>query len=343
MLLEHLMQVRQTRSLSLGRRPFLAMLGGALLSVSGTHNVAAQSAWPERPVRLVVASAAGGNADVVARLLAAELEKTWKQPVVIENLAGASGMQGTEAVSKAAPDGYTLLVGTSSQLVFNMATFDPMPVDLPKTLRGVAMMNKVPLVLLVNKDDPATTMQEYIARLKASPAKASYGSGPQGTTTHVVGLLWAKAAGLDVTHIPYRAGSEGLRDLMAGRLSHQFDVAVTAIPQVQSSALKALAVTSRSRLASLPDVPTVIEAGIKDFEGSTWNSIAAPAGTPQPTVMKINRDVAATLAQPAIRDRLIALGSEISPVSTPAEVDAFYAKEREIWIPIVRDASKPRT
>ena len=224
-----------------------------------------------------------------------------------------------------------------------MATFDPMPIDLPNTLRGVVMMNKVPLVLLVNKDDPAKTMQDYVARLKGSPTKASYGSGPQGTTTHVVGLLWARAAGLDVTHIPYRAGSEGLRDLMAARLSHQFDVAVTAIPQVQSGALKALAVTSRTRLASLPDVPTVMEAGIKDFEGSTWNSIAAPAGTPQTVVDKINRDVAAALAQPGIRERLVALGSEISPASSPAEVDAFYAKEREIWIPIVRDASKPRT
>ncbi len=234
-------------------------------------------------------------------------------------------------------------MGTSSQLVFNLATFDPMPVDLPKTLRGVVMMNKVPLVLLVNKDDPAKTMQEYIIRSKASSAAANYGSGPQGTTTHVVGLLWARAAGLNVNHIPYRAGSEGLRDLMAGRLSHQFDVAVTAIPQVQSGALKALAVTSRSRLASLPDVPTVIESGLKDFEGSTWNSIAAPHGTPPAIIEKVNRDVATALAQPAIRERLLALGSEISPASTPAEVDAFYGKEREIWIPIVRDVSKPKS
>lgn len=327
-----------------GRRLFLAsvFLAGVVAGMP-SNKASAQATWPDRPVKLIVASAAGGNADVIARLIAAELEKNWKQPVVIENLAGASGMQGTEAVSKATADGYTLLVGTSSQLVFNMATFDPMPVDLPKTLRGVVMMNKVPLVLLVNKDEPARTMQEYITKLKATPGILKYGSGPQGTTTHVVGMLWAKAAGVDVGHIPYRAGSEGLRDLMAGRLSHQFDVAVTAIPQAQSGTLKPLAVTSRSRLASLPDVPTVIEAGLNDFEGSTWNSVAAPSATPQAVVDKVNRDVTAVLAMPAIRERLVALGSEISPASSPAEVDAFYAKERAFWIPIVRDAAKPKT
>jgi tripartite-type tricarboxylate transporter receptor subunit TctC len=296
--------------------------------------------WPSQPIRIVVASAAGGNADVVMRLLAPELEKRLGRPLVIDNLPAASGMQGTEAVAKSLADGHTLLVGTSSQLVFNLALFEPMPFDLVGSLRGVAMINSVPLVMLVNNNDPARTMQEYVSRAKASPVRLQYGSGPRGTTTHIVGLMWARAVGAEVEHVPYKAGSEGLRDLMAGRISHQFDVAVTAIPQVQGKALRALAVTGRTRLSALPEIPTVQEQGVSGFTGYTWNSIAAPAATPQPIVDRINREVAAVLALPPIRDRLAALGSEFSSPLSPAQVDAFYASERKLWVPLVRETNK---
>lgn len=300
----------------------------------------AQPAWPTRPVRVVVASAAGGNADVVMRLIAPELEKRIGQPVVVDNLPAASGMQGTEAVAKAEPDGHTLLLGTASQLVFNLALFDPMPFDLVGSLRGVAMVNSVPLVMLVNNNEPARTMADYIARLRAAPGRFQYGSGPRGTTTHIVGLMWARAAGVDVQHVPYKAGAEGLRDLMAGRISHQFDVAVTAIPHVHGQALRALAVTGRTRLTALPDVPTAQEAGLPGFEGYTWNSIAAPVKTAQPIVERVNREVSAVLAMPAIRERLAAFGSEFAKPRSPAEVDAFYAAERKLWLPLVREANK---
>jgi tripartite-type tricarboxylate transporter receptor subunit TctC len=299
-----------------------------------------QPAWPAKPLRVVVASAAGGNADVVMRLIAPELEKRLGQPLVIENLPAASGMQGTEAVARAEPDGHTLLVGTSSQLVFNIALFDPMPFDLVGGLRGVALLNAVPLMLMVNKDEPAKTMQEYIARLRGSPGKFLYGSGPQGTTTHVVGLMWARAAGVDLRHVPYKAGAEGLRDLMANRLSHQFDVAVTAIPHLQSGALRALATTGRTRLAAAPDVPTVAESGLKGFSGYTWNSIAVPAKTPQSIVDRLNREFASVLMVPALRDRLAALGSEFFDAMDPAQVDRFYATERAQWVPLVRETNQ---
>lgn len=303
----------------------------------------AQANWPTKPLRVIVASAAGGNADVVMRLMAPELEKRLGQPLVIENLPAASGMQGTEAVAKADPDGHTLLVGTSSQLVFNLALFDPMPFDLVGSLRGVALLNAVPLMMMVNKDEPAKTMQDYIARAKGAPGKLLYGSGPQGTTTHIVGLMWARAAGVDVRHVPYKAGAEGLRDLMAGRISHQFDVAVTAIPHLQGGALRALATTGRTRLAATPDVPTAAEAGLKGFSGYTWNSIAAPAKTPQAVVDRLNREFAAVLMVPALRDRLAALGSEFFDAMDPAQVDRFYAAERAQWVPLVRETNqKPR-
>lgn len=269
---------------------------------------------------------------------AAEWEKRLGQRIVLEAMPQNSGMRATEMVSGAAADGHTLLVGTSSQLVFNMATFDPMPVDLPKTLRGVAMMNAVPMILTVKADNPARTMQDYVASLKASPGKVQYGSGPLGTTTHVTGMLWARAAGVQIEHVPYNAGSDAMKDVIAGRLVHMFDVAVTAIPQIRSGMVRGLAITSRERSAAAPDIPTVAEAGLAGFEAQTWNSIAAPIGLPQAIADRINADIAAVLAMPPVRERLDALASSYFPCWKPGEVDAFYAAERAKWIPVVRQA-----
>ncbi len=320
------------------RRVWVSAAAATALSAWAVPPVWA-SAWPTQPVRLVVASSAGGNADVVTRLLAPEIERRLGQPVVVENMPAASGMQGTEAVANAT-NGHTFLVGTASQLVFNLALFDPMPFDLVGSLRGAAMINKVPLVLLVNNDNPAHSMRAYVEALKARPGQLAYGSGPSGTTTHITGLLWARTVGVNVRHVPFRAGSEGLRELQAGRLSHQFDVAVTAIAQVQSRALKPLAVTGKQRLSALPDVPTVAELGYPDFTGYTWNSIAAPRNTPDAVVLRMNQVIADVLQVPDIRQRLEGFGSEFSQAMTPAQVDAFYAEERRVWIPLVREASR---
>lgn len=316
-------------------RRWVLAAGAAALAAPA---VRAQGAWPTQPIRLVTASAASGNAYIVAQIIAAELEKRLGQRIVLEAMPQNSGMRATEMVSGAAPDGYTLLVGTSSQLVFNMATFDPMPVDLPKTLRGVAMMNAVPMILTVKADNPAKTMQEYIANLKANPGKVQYGSGPLGTTTHVTGMLWARAAGVQIEHVPYNAGSDAMKDVIAGRLGHMFDVAVTAIPQLKGGAVRGLAITSRERSPAAPDIPTVAEAGLAGFEAQTWNSIAAPAALPQDIALKINSEISAVLAMPAVRERLVALASSFFPHWAPAEVDAFYAAERTKWLPIVRQA-----
>jgi tripartite-type tricarboxylate transporter receptor subunit TctC len=317
------------------RRTFL--LGSAGI-VSMPALVRAQANWPSQPIRLVTASAASGNAYIVAQIIANELEKKLGQRLVLEAMPQNSGMRATEMVSNATPDGYTLLVGTSSQLVFNMATFDPMPVDLNKTLRGVTMMNAVPMILVVKADHPAKTMQEYIAYLKANPGNIQYGSGPLGTTTHVTGMLWARAAGVSVEHLPYNAGSEAMKDVMAGRLGHMFDVAVTAIPQLKGGMVRGLAITSAQRSAAVPDMPTVAELGLTGFEAQTWNSIAAPAGLSQMITDRLNKEVKAVLAMPEVRKRLDDLASTYFPDWSPAEVDAFYARERTKWIPVVRQA-----
>lgn len=317
------------------RRQLIIGTGAALLAPTALR---AQTAWPSQPIRLVTASAASGNAYIVAQIVAAELEKRLGQRIILEAVPQNSGMRATEMVSTAAPDGYTLLVGTSSQLVFNMATFDPMPVDLPKTLRGVAMLNAVPMILTVKADNPARTMSDYIAALKAAPGKTQYGSGPLGTTTHVTGMLWARAAGVEIEHVPYTAGADAMKDVIAGRLGHMFDVAVTALPQLKAGAVRGLAITSASRSAAAPDIPTVAEQGLPGFEAQTWNSIAAPAGLPQPIAERINAEVAAVLASPEIRKRLEDLASSFYPAWKPAEVDAFYTSERAKWIPVVRQA-----
>lgn len=327
-----------TQKNQLTRRTFAGGLAGAAATVMAAPMLRAQSGWPNQPIRLVTASAASGNAYIVAQIIAAELEKRLGQRIVLEAMPQNSGMRATEMVSSAQPDGHTLLVGTSSQLVFNMATFDPMPVDLPKSLRGVAMMNAVPMILTVKADNPAKTMQEYIANLKANPGKVQYGSGPLGTTTHVTGMLWARAAGVQIEHVPYNAGSDAMRDVIAGRLGHMFDVAVTAIPQLKSGAVRGLAITSRERSQAAPDIPTVIEAGLPGFEAQTWNSIAAPAALPQSIAERINSEVQAVLREPAVRERLVGLASSFFPAWKPAEVDAYYAAERAKWIPVVRQA-----
>lgn len=324
----------------MNRRRFVVG-AGAVLSAAGLGIPAiarAQSAWPNQPIKLVTASAASGNAYIVAQVVASELEKRLSQRIILEAVPQNSGMTATETISNAAPDGYSLLVGTSSQLVFNMATFDPMPVDLTKTLRGVALINAVPLILCVKADNPAKTMTEYVDYLKANPGKVQYGSGPLGTTTHIAGMLWAKAAGVDVGHVPYKAGSEAMQDVIAGRLGHLFDVAVTAIPQLQSGAVRGLAITSAERSSAAPDIPTVEEQGVAGYVAQTWNSIAAPAGLPQEIADRLNTEVAAVLAQPEVRTKLESLASIFFPAQKPADVDAFYAAERDKWIPIVREA-----
>ncbi len=324
----------------MNRRRLMTGAGSAIAAwaIARPAVLRAQGAWPNQSIRLVTASAASGNAYIVAQIIAAELEKRLGQRIILEAVPQNSGMRATEMISTAAPDGYSLLVGTSSQLVFNMATFDPMPVDLNKTLRGVAMMNAVPLILCVKADAPAKSMAEYVAYLKANPKKVQYGSGPLGTTTHVAGLLWARAAGVELEHVPYNAGSDAMKDVIAGRLGHVFDVAVTAIPQIKSGAVRGLAITSVSRSAAAPDIPTAAEQGLAGFEAQTWNSIAAPAGLPQAIVDRLNAEVSATIASAEVRKKLEELASTFYPAWSPAEVDAFYAAERTKWIPIVRQA-----
>ncbi len=317
------------------RRAFLAatLATPAVLSL----RPARAAAWPAAgPIRLIVASAAGGNADVVARIVAAEMEPALGQRIVVENLPAASGMRATETVSKATPDGYTLLVGTSSQLVHNIALFDPLPVDITTTLKGVAMMNEVPMILCVRNEETARTLPAFVERLKAEPGRNSYGSGPAGTTTHITGALFLQRIGATVEHVPYPSSAQALRDMIAGRLAFVFDPSLTGVAQVKGGAVRTFGVAAPTRLAAIPDVPTLAEAGLPDFVSQTWNTIAAPAGTPAEIVGRLNALVNGVVQSAAVKTRLEELGSIVPAAMTPAQVDAYYARERATWIPVVR-------
>ena len=316
------------------------LLGSALAApfLSFLPRAAHATEWPAAgPIRLVVAQGGGGNADVVARILVEALEPVLGQSILVENNGTASGMRATEDVSNAAPDGYTLLVGTSSQLVHNIALFEPLPVDIENTLRGVAMINEVPMVMCVPADSPDADLAALTARLQADPASFQYGSGPAGTTTHISGALFLQRIGAEgVVHIPYPRSPEAMVDLVAGRLSFVFDPSLTAIGQVQGGAVRPMGVSAPVRLAALSDVPTMGEAGLPDFVSQTWNTISAPAGTSDEIVMALNGMINEIVQADAMRARLEELSSIVPAAKTPAEVDAYYAAQREIWIPVVR-------
>lgn len=323
------------------------LLGAALAApfLSLLPRTARASAWPAAgPIRLVVAQGGGGNADVVARILVEALEPVLGQSIIVENNGTASGMRATEDVSTAEPDGYTLLVGTSSQLVHNIALFDPLPVDIANTLRGVAMINEVPMVMCVPKDSPDADLAALTARILADPAAAQYGSGPAGTTTHISGALFLQRIGADgVVHIPYPRSPEAMVDLIAGRLSFVFDPSLTAIGQVQGGAVRALGVAAPVRLPALADVPTMDEAGLPGFVSQTWNTISAPAGTPEQIVTTLNTMINELVQSDGMRARLEGLASIVPAAKTPAEVDEYYVQQREIWIPVVRDTGVKQT
>lgn len=322
------------------------LLGSALAApfLSVLPRAARAAAWPAAgPIRLVVAQGGGGNADVVARILVEALEPKLGQRILVENNGSASGMRATEDVSNAAPDGYTLLVGTSSQLVHNIALFDPLPVDIATTLRGVAMINEVPMVMCVPAASPDADLAALAGRILADPAAYQYGSGPAGTTTHITGALFLDRIGAEgVVHIPYPRSPEAMVDLIAGRLSFVFDPSLTAIGQVQGAAVRALGVSAPVRLPALAEVPTMEEAGLPGFVSQTWNTISAPAGTPDTIVMALNGMINEIVQSDAMRARLQDLASIVPPAKTPAEVDAYYAEQRQTWIPLVRETGVRR-
>jgi tripartite-type tricarboxylate transporter receptor subunit TctC len=307
---------------------------GCVLAIG--HAVA-QDKYPTKPIRLVVSFAVGGPTDIVARVIGAKMAELLGQQVVVDNRPGAGGNLGADVVAKAAPDGYTLLMATVSTHAINPGLYKKMPYDPVKDFEPIAQIGVTPTVLAVNKDVAVTDVKGLIALIKANPGKYSYGSSGMGSILHMCGeQLKTMAGGLDLVHVPYRGSAPMMNDLAAGQIPIAFDGTPTVLPQVQAGAIRPLGAGMKTRARALPDLPTMDEQGFKGFECYTWNAIFAPAKTPQPIVMQLNKAINTALEDKAVFTRLQDVGIDPTPGSTPEKLAAFVKQELAKWAPIIK-------
>jgi tripartite-type tricarboxylate transporter receptor subunit TctC len=302
----------------------------------------AQSAWPGKPVRIVVPFAAGGTTDILARALAPELQRVFGQPFVVDNKPGAGGNNGAAEVAKSPADGYTLLMGTVGTHAINPALYPKMPYDHIKDFAPVTLVAGVPNVVVIN---PASaqryginTIADLARAARANPGKLNVASSGNGTSIHLSAELFKSLTGTFMLHLPYRGSGPALIDLLAGNVDLMFDNLPSALPHIKSGKLKALAVTSGQRSGALPEVPTVAEAGgllLKSYEASSWFGLLAPAGTPPEVVNRIQQESAKALATPVIKERLLSQGAIPSGI-TPAAFATFIAAETKKWAQVVK-------
>jgi len=302
-------------------RAWATVLAALSLALPG---LAFGQAWPAKPIKIVVNFPPGGAADQIARSLSQPLQEALGQPVVVENKSGAGGNIGGEAVAKAAPDGYTLLMSSGGMVSVNPHIYPKMSFDPTKDLEPVAAAARVLVFLVTAPGFPAANATEFLAQLRAKPGKLSFGSPGNGSSPHLAAEMMKSQAKVFATHVPYRGAAPALTDLLAGQLDFLFDPGV-AIPHIKAGKLTLLAVGSPRRSPLFPDVPTLDEVGLKGFDADTVFGVYAPAGTPADIVNRLNREINKALALPGPRDRIVALGGEPAPM-TPAQ---FHAKALE--------------
>jgi tripartite-type tricarboxylate transporter receptor subunit TctC len=298
---------------------------------------AEEPSYPSRPVKVIVSAPPGGGVDIVARVIADRLAKLWGQPFVVENRPGAGGNLGSEAVAVAEPDGYTLLAAQPAPLTTNVVLYKKLNFD-PAAFEPLAIMTSIPNVLVVRADFPANSVAELVAYAKANPGKVNFGSQGVGTTPHLTGELFARATGTKLTHVPYRGTAQAVNDLIAGHLDLLFFQLDSVREQYQAKKAKMLAVTTAQRVAAVPEVPTMDEAGVKGFRSDTWNALAAPPKTPAAIVAKLNAAINAVLREPDTAEHLRAMS--MTPIGgTPDAIKTFIREETERWGEVIRAAN----
>ena len=318
-----------------------SVLSAAALVLSWSGAVAlAQTAWPNKPVKILVPFTPGGTTDILARAIAPDLSKAFGQQFVVENKGGAGGNLGTEVVAKSPGDGYTLLMGTVGTHGINRALYAKLPYDPFKDFAPITLVAGVPNVMVVNAEKAAAnkinTVNDFIKYAKANPGKLNMASSGNGTSIHLAGELFKSQTGTFMAHIPYRGSGPALLDLAAGNMDVMFDNLPSAMQLIKGGKLKALAVTSAQRSAALPDVPTVEEAaGLQGFEASSWFGLLAPAGPPPDVINRIQQEVAKSLATPAMKERLATLGA-IPSGNPPAQFAALIESEHKQWAEVVK-------
>ena len=314
----------------------LFAVAAAVIALNGIPAGAQGAAtYPNKPVKIVVPFPPGGATDIFARAIGAELQKAWGQTVIIENKAGGGGTPGADSVAKSAPDGYTLVMGTVGTHAINMSLYAKMPYDAVKDFDPVVLVAGVPNILVVHPSVNAKTVKELTALAKSQPGKLNVASSGNGTSIHLSAELYKLMAGVDIVHVPYKGSSPAVADLLGGQVQMMFDNLPVSLPHVKAGKLRALAVTSLTRSAALPDVPTMDEEGYKGFDATSWFGLLAPTGTPKEIIVKINAAAVKAIATPEMRERLAAQGAD--PVGNTSEQFAAFIKlELEKWAKIVK-------
>jgi tripartite-type tricarboxylate transporter receptor subunit TctC len=310
---------------------FSAVAAASLMMNAG---VAAQN-YPAKPVRVVVPFSAGGSMDILSRLISQKLTEAYEQTFLVDNRTGAGGNIGTELVAHAAPDGYTLLAGGIGTLAINPSLYPRLPYDPIKDFQAITLLAKMPNMLAVNLSLPVKSVRELIALAKAKPGALNYGSAGSGSNPHILAEYFKLLTKTDIQQIPYKGVPPALTDLIAGQLSLIFATVPTVVPQVKAGRVRALAVTSAKRLPLLPELPTIAEAGVPDYEATQWNGMLAPAATPRAIVARLNAEIVKTLQRADVRERLAS--EMVEPVgSTPDQFQAFIKAEIARWAPVVK-------
>ncbi len=322
-------------------RALRPVLLGVVAYCAATASVFSQpgngaATFPAKPVRMVIPLAPGGGSDIVGRIVAQSLADPWKQSVVVDNRPGAGGTIGNNIVAKSPADGYTLLV-SSSTLAIGPALYKNASSDVVKDFATVSLLADQPSIMAVHATVPAKSMPDLIALFKAQPGKYSFGSAGTGTASHLANELFRTSAGVDVVHVPYKSAGLATTGLLSGEVQFMVTNMATALPQVRSGRIKGLAVTSAKRVAAVPDLPTVSEAGLPGFEYTTWYGMLAPSGTAATIISRIHRDLAALAQEPKMQERFAAQGLD-ARFTAPAEFDAYLKDEVAKWSRVVKAA-----
>lgn len=320
------------------RREIVRLAAGAVAATA-----ISQTAWPDsfpsRPITLVVPFAAGALNDIVARILAEGFRKAFGQPGIVENVTGADGTIATSRVARAAPDGYTLIVGSWNTHVANSLIY-PVQYDVVKDFEPVALLPDAPMILIAKKSEPANNLKEFIAWLKANPGKASIGTAGVGSAPHMLAFLFRKQTGTQFQLIPYRGAAPAMQDVIAGQIDATFITIGPALPHVLAGSMKAFGVTAAHRVPAAPQIPTMEEAGLSNFNFTYWAGLFAPRGTPNDVIAKLSAAVAATFNEPKVRQKLSRQGFEVPPTAqmTPEALATLQKSEIAKWWPIIKEA-----
>jgi tripartite-type tricarboxylate transporter receptor subunit TctC len=316
-------------------RAFAAAIAAIALLCASSGGVA--QTYPTRPIRMIVPFAPGGNVDINARAVAPALGQLLGQQIVVDNRAGASGVIGTDAVAKSPPDGYTLLMASSSIMTNGPALYPKLPYDIVRDFAPVGRVAVVPLVMIVHPSLPVKNTKELIAIAKAQGGKLVFASSGVSTTNHLITELLMIRTGARMTLVPYKGSAPALIDLVAGHVYGHVDQISSALPYIKAGRIRAIAVTTAKRAVALPEVPTLAESGVPGFDASTVTGVLAPAKTPRDIVQKLNAALGQVLAQPAVKERFATLGAEVQP-STSDELAAWIRDDLSVWVNVVKQA-----